>query len=293
MDTLPPAADPTPLTAIPVNTFERHNRCLTCGYDLFGQPRIGLCPECGNSTRETAAHAQFLSHPDKVACVLSGARLLLIASILSGLCPGVCLLMLATDGSGVVAGMMTVIFVTTAVTAAVGDRRLLGADEVVGVDRQALLTRRMFDGIAAAGLVTLNLAAFVIATGIDSAMIAVIVAIGFFLLSISAWRAAPTGSAHARVGEVGWGRAGGLRGLGVIKAFYESIWLGCCWMGIACLAVNQDAAVFFMFAAFFGLFGFAAIWIAMIVVSALFLQRISRLATGTRGFDVMATQPIG
>src|SRR4051812_36637993 len=111
------------MQAIPVPTFERHNTCLSCGYDLFGQPRVGVCPECGASTRESARNELFLGSPENVALLQSGTGLLLWSSILAGFCPGVCFWFVATDSPLALAITISAIFFATAVTAAVGERR--------------------------------------------------------------------------------------------------------------------------------------------------------------------------
>jgi hypothetical protein len=289
--------------AIPVPTFERHNTCLGCGYDLFGQPSIGVCPECGQSTRESARNAAFLDAPGNVARLRSGTVLLLWSSILAGLCPGICLLCVANDGLVILsfAVVMTLIFGATAVTASLGERQLASMVEFAqseSGDGESPSARPNVVGdlVAAAGLLSINIAAYVYAANTRSGsrteyIVAALVGIGFGCLSATAWRAVPAYRMRMRVAEACLGgHHRGLAALGYTKAIYETIWLCCCWLAPALLLIKlEEVAVIFAFGALFGLGGFAILWVFMIVLHAVLLVKVRRKFGETkRGFEVVA-----
>jgi hypothetical protein len=58
--------------------------CLTCGYNLRGQPLTGLCPECGSPV-ETSAHGDLLRYADPqwLSKLVTGITWLLISSALA------------------------------------------------------------------------------------------------------------------------------------------------------------------------------------------------------------------
>lgn len=297
--------------AIPVPVFERHNTCLGCGYDLFGQPRLGVCPECGASTRESARHEAFLGAPGNLKRLRGGAVFLLLSAILSGLCPASCLIFMWSDSHIACAGLMSLIFAATVVTSAVGERRFVAMGEYQTADSNDRESLRVFrnafvaDLSAAGGLVLVNVAAYITAiakmsrvgdygwrTENDEVVTGVIVAIGFFLMCVTAWRAVPAYRLRGQISRAVTGGAnGGFIGLGFLKAIYETLWLATVWMGIAAIGTGHDGegvGVFLLFGALFGLGGYGILWLFMIGTHALLLRRVhSRLPNAARGFEVV------
>ena len=292
------------MKAIPVASFERHNTCLHCGYDLFGQPRTGVCPECGTSTRESARNESFIGQPGNLARLRSGAALLLWSSILSGFCPGVCLLCMYWEGHIAVAFLMTLIFVATALTAALGERRFEEMRDFAPaelVDGPVSRIRRIPDFVAAAGLMTVNLAAYVYSYSMlqvsnhawAEPLVMTIIGVGFLMMAATAWRAVPSYALRADIANACLGtKRRGFKGLGMVKAIYETIWLSCCWGPMFLLAMKlEDPALFLAFGALFGLGGFAILWILMIIFHAILFAQVRKMAKAelTRGFEVNAS----
>jgi hypothetical protein len=73
------------------------------------------------------------------------------------------------------------------------------------------------------------------------------------------------------------GMARGLLVLGWFKAIYEGVWLACCSLAGALLAVkNEDVGINFAFAALAGAMGFGGVWVWMIVMHAKLLRMAKR-----------------
>jgi hypothetical protein len=290
--------------AIPVPTFEHHNICLSCGYDLFGQPRVGVCPECGQSTRESARTATFLEAPGNVARLRSGTVYLLWSSILAGFCPGICLLTMASEDAGtyVAAAFMTLIFAATAVTAGIGERRLASLSGYIDDDASngsAWRNRPVlaFDLVAAVGLVAINIGTYAYAATRSSErqsaeyIVWGFIGAGFGCLCAGAWRAVPAYRMRMRVAEACLGgHHRGWAALGYIKAIYETAWLACSWLTLALLAFRQeDVAVFTATASLFGLGGFGILWLFMIALHIMLMVKVRRrFREGNRGFEIVA-----
>lgn len=274
-----------------VDLIESHVPCVQCGYDLYASKRSGLCPECGKSVALSASASEtFLKVENAVELRKMGSSLL-VSSIFAGLCPGACLLAVQAENlAGPIA--MSIAFSICAVFAGVGEtrrRRGLGATPAIASRSSPLVA----DGVAAAGLVLINLAAYAYAIenaargySSGSAFILVLVCLGFFLLCVTAWRALPTWRAHADLAYLlnGIRLSKFLRFLAWTKATYETIWLFCCWSPFAFVAMGrpmEDLAVGLAFAALFGLFGFAAIWVLMIIAHAILLAQVRKATEPT------------
>lgn len=290
------------MRAIPVPVFERHNTCVSCGYDLFGQPRLGTCPECGTSTRESARHEAFLGQPENVARLRSGTTLLLWSSIFAGLCPGVCFILAVQEGGTGWAMLMSILFAATAVTAALGEQRLMAMQEFAIDDSDDPTAdagqRPSFaaDIIAGGGLFLVNIAAYLYSTpgtwNGNNAAVATFVTLGFLMLATTAWRAVPAYRMRAGVAQACMGHRnfGGFIGLGYVKAIYETAWLCCCWMAPAAFLLDfEEAGILLAFGALFGLIGFGILWLIMIGLHAALYVRVRRqFRDQVRGFEVVA-----
>lgn len=282
---------PAPSTEL----IQAHVPCLQCGYDLYASSRSGNCPECGRDVAPSVAMASVLHDPANASAAKSMAGSLLASSIFAGLCPGACLLLLATRNAvGAVA--MTVAFAVCAFFAAKGERHRRAIRDMPP-RRSPIGSPLVPDIVAAIGLALVNLAGYLMP--ITQAMpyetreqgevvSAAAVGFGFFLLCATAWRAVPTWRAHA---EFAWLlRAPKLEklllALGWIKAIYETAWLATCWTPFVLIAVDGgDAAVGIAFAALFGLIGFAVVWVLMIVGHAILLTQIRRTTFAIRPYD--------
>lgn len=70
-----------------------------------------------------------------------------------------------------------------------------------------------------------------------------------------------------------------LIGLGWFKTFYEGLWLGSCFIGVFSIAMERNSAIgrywgedfklFFAFGGLFGCFGFAGVWLWMMIAHGL------------------------
>lgn len=234
---------------------------------------------------------------DEVARVRAGSLLAFVSAILSGFCPGVCLLYASAEGSIVVAALMTLIFAATAVTAALGERRLTS---VLSTASRGAVSRahQVSDLLAGVGLLVINVAAYLFGRlewlPHRDGILAALTCGGFVLLAATAWRAVPSyrmraavARAHADPNRIRGN--GGFIALGYVKAIYETVWLSLCWIALALIALDgHDSWVPFGFGALLGLIGFAAIWLAMIVTHAiLFARAQKRIVERVRGFEVL------
>ena len=268
-----------PATPAAEDVFAAHTVCLTCGYDLFGQPRDGACPECGTDVAASALGEHFLARPGVERQLRDGTLYLLSATCLCGSCPVICLLACVQPKIVTNSILMTVFFFTTCAFAAIGDAKL--AATVEPHVTSAILRRRVADVLAGIGLLVINAAAYAIAIGAgpfrNERGLSAAVSLGFFLLAATAWRAVPAGCMHAAVVRRCGVRKVSTVGLGYAKAFYETLWLSSIWIGLAIAAMDEgDHMLPFMVVAFLGLLGFAFVWIAMIVVHATLFIRIRR-----------------
>lgn len=57
--------------------YPHHRECVACGYDLYGQPVSGLCPECGGPVAKTAERPFWsVSCPHRLARSRIGLRVI-------------------------------------------------------------------------------------------------------------------------------------------------------------------------------------------------------------------------
>lgn len=80
-------ATPVPIGRTP-GTYPYHRDCVKCGYDLFGQPLVGVCPECAASLLETVqrplwtvTHAKALARSRWAFLLAAIAFLLILAFV--------------------------------------------------------------------------------------------------------------------------------------------------------------------------------------------------------------------
>jgi hypothetical protein len=270
------------------DSVSTHVPCLGCGYDLYASKRVGQCPECGRDVSLSVSVSSVFHEPANALKLRKMGSALLVSSIFAGLCPAACLLAVQAENLiGAVA--MTIAFGTCAVFAARAEmlrRGVLRLSSISPVAGPPLVA----DAIAAGGLLLINLAAYVyvIARMVNSNMYfgedglpTVLVGVGFFLLFVTAWRAMPTWRAHADIAHLLGGQrlAKLLHFLSWAKAVYESVWLFCCWTPFALVQLDSngsDLAVSLAVGALFGLFGFAVIWILMIIAHAIFSVQLRK-----------------
>lgn len=215
---------------------------------------------------------------------------LLLLSILSGLCVGVCFLAMLWGMFGAI--LQLGVFAVTIVLAV---RNGMSLSRLPSVEDAGHGIRRILDSVAGVGLVGIGLAGLVYYLLEGSSMQGVesfvesfgagLLGIAYGLLAVTTWRhvilyrfladlcrASNHPSMATRLSRLGWG-----------KMIYEGLWLACCSITLLLLAAHsvthasgfQDVALFFAFASLFGAMGFGGIWIWMIVVHAV-LFRLAR-----------------
>ena len=274
---------------------DAHLACPQCGYDLFGMPLTGQCPECGTRVGNAMEFARFAS--DNRRSLIVGSRNALITGCLSGLCPASCILWMAVDRKYVAAIPVTLVFLATMVYAirtqfALGGLTFPAAERVRKAD-PARFPFRMSDLAAAVGLIMLCIAACLGSERTESAFDFSFLATAFTLLAATAWRFVPEWRAQGvivrclRNGKRGVGN--GFSTLGWFKAIYETLWLGCCAVALWCIAASEadwgsswsDTGIMIAFGALFGLAGYGILWITMITMhTRLFLAVRRRMHVG-------------
>jgi hypothetical protein len=216
----------------------------------------------------------------------SAARQMVWLAILSGLCVGVCFLAMMSPWGGV---LHTVLFAAT-ITLAV---RCGGASRgVVPPDRN----RTALDALALVGLAIIGLlpaAQFALqGMTLNRGEYRDVEKLGFAVVSLAFLLLAATTFRHwmlyhaiaAFCRSAGLRRLGGsMLALGVVKAIYEGVWLGCCFAAPLLLSVSKGGvndlegyAIWLAFGALFGCMGFGAVWVWMIVNHAVFARAVGR-----------------
>lgn len=282
----------TALAPSAIDQIRSHVPCLGCGYDLFASNKDGRCPECGKDVGPSLEQGSVLLDPANAVHARASVALTLTSSIFAGLCPAACFAALNFE-TALGPLLMTIAFGCCAVNAGLGEYRRRSIRMGTGTLKAGAFKA---DLVAAAGLLMVNLGGYLyvleqqgsFARGDGArAFVAGVLAIGFCALCASAWRAVPTWRAHAELAAFARGRklAKFLKFMGWTKAIYETLWLACCWISLGMFAIGsrewEDPAIFFAIGAFFGLFGFAVIWMLMIITHAILLVQI-RKATARR-----------
>ncbi len=285
-------------STIPAHAVASHVTCTGCGYDLYAANVAGKCPECGLAVKQSAGLALALAEPANARSARLMGNSLLVSSIFAGLCPAACLLLLNLENlAGAI--MVLVAFGTCAIFAAIAERARLRLAPVIGTPSTSR-TLILYDMIAGVGLLLIGVAGVLYGIkdsynllGYDHQSLwegaqAALAGGGFFALFLTAWRAIPAWRAQAEFAQLlGAKRLKKfLTFLAWTKAIFETVWLLCCSLpfGLALLQheSGSDAAIFFAIGAFFGLFGFAAIWLMMIIAHSVLLVQI-RKQTKTLG----------
>lgn len=265
-----------------------HVPCRGCGYDLFASNRDGRCPECGQDVQPSVVQASVLHDPANASRARTMAALFLTSSIFAGLCPGACALALSLENElGPL--LMSAAFAGCVISAIRGEYQRRSIH--VGSGARMAAAPFVADLLAASGLLLINLGGYLLVYlhialigSSDSAerAVAATLAVGFFLLFVTAWRAVPAWRAHAELAQ--FTRGGKLekflKFMGWTKAIYETAWLLTCWTPLAMYAIGghdfEDPGLFMAFGALFGLVGFAAIWLLMIIAHTILLVQIRR-----------------
>lgn len=292
--------------ATPASVVEHHVPCIGCGYDLFASAAAGNCPECGRDVDVSLRALGALSIPSNAITARAMSTSLLVSSLFAGLCPAACLLLLNLENAiGAVA--MSVAFLVCAVSGAHGEvlrSRIAGIPAKSG----SRGSPRWADLVAAVGLLCVNVAGYLYAAkqaliynsdysasvNVEWASM-ICVAVGFFLLCIMAWRAIPTWLAQADVARAL--RANRLAGfmtfMAWAKGIYETIWLACCWtpfvgglLDSSSSSSLTDLMIYPAVGAAFGLIGFAAIWLMMIIAHVILLVHIRKRTASTLQFEL-------
>lgn len=218
------------------------------------------------------ATARALDNPEARAAFRNAFYL----SILSGLCVGVCFLVLADFPLGW--AIHTVVFAVTlwvAVRCGVKLRSLHLSDPWVA-------PRTVLDSLAGAGLVIIGLVptgrlAMEFAGASPGSGSAAIIGLAYLLLAATTIRhvflynylAAVCRDANRP------SLARGLVILGWFKAVYELIWLGMCAGALILLSLGtrpfEDVAISLAFGAFFATLGFGGVWIWMMICHGLLM----------------------
>jgi hypothetical protein len=194
------------------------------------------------------------------------AKLMLVVSILSGLCVGVCFLSFTEN---LAAQMLHLaIFAATIVFAIRGGAALSKVDETP--NRRA---RMFLDALAGFGLIFIGLAPLAYRGGMREDPAPFILGFAYLMLAGSVPRHIMLYRALAvmcrQVGREKMAKA--MITLGWFKTIYEGIWLGSCAGALFLISGKSDLAVYLAVVGFVGCLGFAGVWIIMMVCHSKFI----------------------
>ena len=216
---------------------------------------------------------------------------LLLVAILSGLCVGSCFLTMTNDPIWIVLHML--IYAATLGLAVLAGVRMAKSG-IAGGRRAAM------DTIAGVSLIVVALAPagdrWGRELGLNDTFGGIVLGTAFLLMSLTSYRhlllyrllAGPCRDAgYPRTAK--W-----MTFLGWTKVLYETIWLLCCAVPLLLIGNPlgnnshglDDSAFYLLLAAFFGCFGYAAIWMLMIILHARALLLSSRRAPPERSTTV-------
>jgi len=261
---------------------EPHLPCGQCGHDLFGVAVTAECPRCRAPVSRTLAATAWLRSSSMRNNLRRATPLLVVSAIGSGLAVLASALLvldeLAYDVRVGATAVQTLAVAATfwAASAASGRLGRAAGESLPGFDdargRRRIGRMRLADGLAAAGLALLPLAAWTIVLLPPAAEVAALgaAALGFGLMAATSWRHVPRYAILSGLARTA-GRARPARWLGRLGAFkaaFETLWLACCGATLALSVAGSEWARPFALVAAIGLGGYLLVWLAMLVATA-------------------------
>jgi hypothetical protein len=249
---------------------------------------------------------QPMSYQGEVEPILRSARWpFIVSAVLSGLCVVATLGVFASSDYRefliLVVFTCTATYVLTIAAASIASMRM---SHLIDLSPNARVFMLAMDAIAGLGLMTICACMWMwvwavrTEAGDPTEKLMGGIGVGFLLMGLTTFRHqmlyTSLGRAFRREGFTTTGVW--LAILGWTKAVYEFLWLAVCIaLPLIGLSMNQgqhfeEGAIFLLFGALFGLFGFALVWVLMIVMHSVAASRRKSLGHVRGAFEVLPVQ---